>query len=256
MRVHEEELSDVSRYIENHKHQTLKDKEPHYQNLLGHVSPFIRIGPELKMLEVGTGTGWFPIMCKKNGLQCKGLEISRQLVEYARQFGRENGVESDIELGNIEEANLGENQFDVIFASSVFEHIENWPLALDLLYRALKPGGVLFFEATNKFSFTSGEYWVPLYGWLPNAARYRLRMIMQGPDIMKNGIDFHQFRYGMLRRAFRKAGFSRCLDRAQIANPDAKTGWKRSVILILQKSAILRNIVLCFVDGTTFVCVK
>src|SRR5579863_6917580 len=186
MRVHTEELSDVSRYLDNHRHQTLKDQEPHYQNLLNFVAPFIRLGPELKMLEVGTGTGWFPIMCKKNGLQCKGLEISPQLVEYARQFGRENGVEPDIELGNIEEANLGEGQYDVIFASSVFEHIENWRLALDLLYRALKPGGVLFFESTNKFSFTSGEYWVPLYGWLPNRVRYRLRMIMQGPDIMKN----------------------------------------------------------------------
>lgn len=256
MRIHEEELSDVSRYIENHRHQTLRDNEPHYQNLLGFVTPYIKLGPHLKMLEVGTGTGWFPIMCKKNGLNCRGLEISPQLVAYAREFGRANGVEPDIQLGNIEEANLGTEQFDVIFASSVFEHIENWRLALDILYRALKPGGVFFFESTNKFSFVSGEYWIPLYNWLPNGARYRLRMKMQGADIMKNGIDFHQFRYGMLRRAFRKAGFSRCMDRFEIADPERKSGWRRSMIRAFQKSPVLRKMALTFMDGTTFVCVK
>jgi 2-polyprenyl-3-methyl-5-hydroxy-6-metoxy-1,4-benzoquinol methylase len=256
MRIHEEELSDVSRYIENHKSQTLQDKEPQYRNLLNYVSAFIKLGPHLKMLEVGTGTGWFPILCKRDGLNCRGLEISPQLVEYARAYGRANGVEPDIQLGNIEESDLGEAQFDVIIASSVFEHIEKWRVALDVLFRALKPGGVLFFESTNKFGFVQGEYPMLFYNYLPNWARYRFRMMVQGRDIMKNGIDFHQFRYGMLRRAFREAGFSRYVDRIQIADPSAKSGWKRSLLGILQRHAMIRNMVLPFVEGTTFVCVK
>jgi 2-polyprenyl-3-methyl-5-hydroxy-6-metoxy-1,4-benzoquinol methylase len=257
MRVYQEELSDVSRYIENHKHDTLQEKEPQYQNILKHVAPFIQLGPHLRMLEVGTGTGWFPILCKREGLDCRGLEISPQLVEFAREYGRANGVEADIQLGNIEETDLGEAQFDVIIASSVFEHIENWRLALGVLFRALRPGGVLFFESTNKFGLNQGEYpQLFFYGWLPDAARYRFRMMVQGRDIMKNGIDFHQFRYGLLRRAFREAGFSRCMDRYQVLDPESKTGLKRFVFRLLRSSTALRRLALVCVQGTTFVCVK
>jgi hypothetical protein len=33
----------------------------------------------------------------------------------------------------------------------------------------------------NKFSLKSGEYAFPLYGWLPNSLRYKLRIAGQGP---------------------------------------------------------------------------
>ena len=37
---------------------------------------------------------------------------------------------------------------------------------------------------------------------------------------MKNGIDFNQFTYFQLRRAFRKLGFSEVMDRVDILDPD------------------------------------
>jgi len=257
MRVHEEELSDVSRYIRNHGKDKLEEKEPQYRNILKHIVPFISLGAHLQMLEIGTGTGWFPILCTRDGLNCQGLEISPQLVEFAREYGRANGVEANIQLGNIEETDLGEARFDVIIASSVFEHIENWRLALGVVYRALKPGGVLFFESTNKFGLIQGEY-PPLffYGWLPNPVRYRFRMMVHGPDIMKNGIDFHQFRYGLLRRAFREAGFSRVMDRFEILDPESKTGLKRSIFGLIRRYSVARGMARVLAEGTTFVCVK
>ena len=39
----------------------------------------------------------------------------------------------------------------------------------------------MFFESTCKFSFTSAEYRFPLYGWLPNQLRYRLRIATEAP---------------------------------------------------------------------------
>jgi hypothetical protein len=60
---------------------------------------------------------------------------------------------------------------------------------------------ILVFEFANKFSFTSGEYQFPLVRMdaqcLPLIAR-------QGPDLMRLGIDFHQFRYPPLRKASTK----------------------------------------------------
>jgi SAM-dependent methyltransferase len=258
MRVPSSDLSDVTRYVDNHRHVTLSDKTAHFENLLAYVRPFTTLDSSTRMIEIGTGTGWFPIMCKMRGLNCKGLEISPQLVQYAQEFGRANGVEPDIEVGNIEETDLGAEVYDVIIASSVFEHVENWRLGLARVYRALKPGGVLFFESTNKFSFTSGEYpAMPCYGWLPNWARYRFRMAVQGADIMENGIDFHQFTYFGLRRAFRKVGFRRIFDRVQLADPNRVANpLRRTVLKLCRKVPLLKGPTLLFFEGTTFVCIK
>lgn len=258
MEIHREELGDVTRYIDSHRHLKLEDKEKAYENLLRYIRRVRPVDASVRMLEVGTGTGWFPLLCKKNGLRCKGLEISPQLVAFAREVGKRYGIEPDIELGNLEETDLGEGKYDVIVCNSVFEHVERWREGLAIVYRALAPGGVLLFESTNKFSFTSGEWPAfPVYGWLPDAARYQLRMWVHGKDIMKLGIDFHQFRYPLLRRTFKDLGFTRILDRVDLINPaELGSSWKRSVATICKTSPIAKHTVLTFFDATTFICIK
>lgn len=257
MQIHQEQLSDVTRYIDNNRHVKLQDHQATFESYLRRVSGFIGIDPGIQILEIGIGTGWFPILCKARGLSCKGLDISPQLVEYARECGRRCGVEPDVEVANIETYDLGREQYDLIIASSVFEHVENWHHPMRKVYDALKPRGVLLFESTNKFSLTSGEFHFPLYGWLPDSWRYRLRVARQGPDIMKLGIDFNQFTYPLLRRTFRKLGFQQIHDRVSLAQVDSiVSSWKRLPVRLAKRSQLWRNLVLLFADTTTFVCVK
>lgn len=258
MEIHAEDLTDVSRYLATHQQMRLEDKERHFRNYLRILEPHINVNASTKILEVGTGTGWFPLLCRKHGLNCKGLEISPQLIEFAHKVGKTYGIEPHIELGNLEDTDIGSSEYDVIIVSSVFEHVEYWQRGLEKVYRALKSGGVVFFESTNKFSFTSGEYTgVPLYGWLPNAARYKLRKIVHGDDIMKLGIDFHQFRHSMLRREFKKLGFSKIYDRIEMADTDhVSAEWKKWVVRASKSNRLIKWLSLTFADATRFVCVK
>jgi len=258
MKVYQETLADVDRYIENHRDISLEAYEPRFESYLRPVRRFKEITSETQILEIGTGPGWFPILCKQRGLCCKGLEISSQLIEVARETGRRYGVEPNIELGNIEESSLPANFYDVVIASSVFEHVEDWRGGLRNVYRCMRPGGVLFFESTNKFSFVSGEYrGMPLYGWLPNSWRYTLRKKVHGPDIMKLGIDFHQFTHGCLRREFKRIGFSQVLDRVEIAEENyVSTGFRRFVVRMAKRCPPFRFLALAFAEATRFVCVK
>ena len=249
-------LSDVLRYIESKRRLALEDMQPDYDGYLRLLRRFLTLTPESRILEIGTGTGWFPILCKRDGLRCKGLEISRQLVDYAVEFGRRYGIEPDIELGNVEETDLGENLYDAVFANSVFEHVQRWRQALERVYRALKPGGMFFFTSTNKFSLTSHEYPLPLYGWLPDRLRYRLRVARQGPDIMKLGIDFNQFTYPQLRRTFRRLGFSRVYDRIELVDLDRFQSWRRALLRLAKASRLIEEPLLWFCDATVFVCIK
>jgi len=257
MKSHQEELTDITRYLKNNEHLRLEDHEQEFQRALRSFRRWHPIDPSTRILEIGTGTGWFPLLCQQHGLSCKGLEISPQLVEYAHQFGRKYGIEPDIELGNAEETDLGSEQYDVILAQSVFEHIEHWEIAAESVYRALRPGGLFVFSSTNKFAFTSGEYNFPLYGWLPDQWRYRLRISRQGPDIMKLGIDFNQFRYSLLRRTFKRIGFSRIMDRVEMSQSEEVTsGARRMLVQLAKRSRVANAVVLTFADATMFCCIK
>jgi SAM-dependent methyltransferase len=259
MRIHHEDLSDAARYIESRKHLRLEDQVPPIENILETIGRFHRLGPETELLEIGVGDGWFQIYCKQKGLQVRGLEISPQLLEISKEIGRRYGVELDLDLGNVEETDLGRERYDVVVARSIFEHVELWQQGVRRIYDALKPGGVFYFDSTNKFSFTSGEYDFPLYGWMPNSWRYRLRRARQGDDIMKFGIDFHQFTYPQLRRHFRRVGFSRVLDLVDFKDVDAirsDAQWKRVVLGTLKRARPLKHVALNFAPATVFICVK
>jgi 2-polyprenyl-3-methyl-5-hydroxy-6-metoxy-1,4-benzoquinol methylase len=171
MKTHSNSLSDVTRYLDNNR-GPLDQKRPEFDTYLRVIRRYISIGPATSVLEIGTGTGWFPLLCKLEGISCTGLEISPQLIEHAREWGRQYGVEPDIRLGNIEDGGLPEQSCDAIIANSVFEHVEHWQQALQHVYRTLKPGGVFFFISTNKLSPASTEYSFPLYGWLPDRWRF------------------------------------------------------------------------------------
>ena len=258
MKIHHEATTDVTKYIDNHGSVALEERTPQFENFTRVLSRYKEISPRTKILEVGTGAGWFPIFCALRGLSCKGLEISPQLIELARENGRERGVNPDIELGNLEDYPLPSNFYDIVMASSVFEHVEDWRTGVAKVYETLKPGGVLYFESTNKFSFTSGEYaGIPLYGWLPNSWRYALRKRAEGEDIMKLGIDFHQFTHSCLRKEFTRLGFSKVLDRIDAADEEyVSTGLRRNVVRVAKKIGLARSLALTFAEATRFICIK
>jgi 2-polyprenyl-3-methyl-5-hydroxy-6-metoxy-1,4-benzoquinol methylase len=258
MKIHYEATADVTKYIDNHGSVALDEKTPQFENFMRAVARYTEITPQTKILEIGTGTGWFPIYCAVRGLSCKGLEISPQLIDLAKENGRKHGVEPDIELGNLEDYPLPRDFYDVVIASSVFEHVEDWRTGLAKVYQTLKPGGVLYFESTNKFSFTSGEYsGVPLYGWLPNSWRYGLRKRVEGEDIMKLGIDFHQFTHSCLRKEFKRLKFSRVLDRVDVADETyVTTGLRRNVVRVAKQVGLAKSMALTFAEATRFICIK
>jgi 2-polyprenyl-3-methyl-5-hydroxy-6-metoxy-1,4-benzoquinol methylase len=258
MKIHYEATTDVTKYIDNHGSVALGERSPQFENFMRVLGRYADITPQTKILEIGTGAGWFPIFCALRGLSCKGLEISPQLIELAKENGHKHGVEIDMELGNLEDHSLPRNFYDIVMASSVFEHVEDWRTGVGKVYETLKPGGVMYFESTNKFSFTSGEYQgIPLYGWLPNSWRYALRKRVEGEDIMKLGIDFHQFTHSCLRKEFERLGFSKVLDRVDAADEShVTTGLRRNVVRAAKQIGLAKSLALTFAEATRFICIK
>ncbi len=151
MKIHYD-LSHIRWYIQKNGHMFLEDFEPRFESIMKRVNKFKAINSETQILEIGTGTGWFPILCKKHGLCCEGIEICPQFVDHAFQYGERYGIKPDIRIGNIEESDIGVSRYDVVIATSTFEHVEHWEKAIRNILNGLKPGGLFYFYSTNKFS--------------------------------------------------------------------------------------------------------
>lgn len=260
MQLHQASLSSVLRYLETEGQRPLEAYEEQVQKLLRLASRFRPVGTGTRILEVGIGTGWFLIFCAGKGLECVGLDISPQLIGFVRERAEQNGVHLDLRLGNIEETVLDPAAFDIVVAESVFEHVEDWRRGLANVAASLRPGGVLILSSTNRFSPRSGEYPpLPFYGWLPNRIRYWLRRTLEGPDVMRLGIDFHQFTYRILRRALKDTGFSRVYDITDLLDPERlnhPTWWKVALVRGMRWSPTVRRIMLTFWPQTELVAIK
>ena len=56
MQIHQEELTDVTRYIATHQHLSLEDHEADFQNYIRLIRKCKQIDSTSRMLEIGIGT--------------------------------------------------------------------------------------------------------------------------------------------------------------------------------------------------------
>jgi ubiquinone/menaquinone biosynthesis C-methylase UbiE len=94
------------------------------------------------VLEVAPGPGFFAIELAKLGdFRITGLDISRTLVEIAKENARNASVKIDFRLGNASAMPFADASFDFIYCSAAFKNFSEPSKALDEMHRVLRPGG-------------------------------------------------------------------------------------------------------------------
>ena len=121
----------------------------------------IQISNNSLILEIGAGAGITStfIADKFPNSKIIATDFDPAQVEKAKQ----KVVRSNIEFRREDATQLSfpKGYFDVCFASLVFHHIENFPQAINEVYRALKSGGRFFiYEIPAKT-------WNPFWSWFP-----------------------------------------------------------------------------------------
>ncbi len=95
-------------------------------------------GKRGRLLDVGTGFGFFLVEMKKRGWEATGIEISKKAMDYARDV-----LGLTILPGPLEKADLPDNHFDAVTAFYVIEHLSRPMAFLRECHRILKSGGLL-----------------------------------------------------------------------------------------------------------------
>lgn len=111
----------------------------------GQLVRFADITPGERLLDVGTGTGVVAVTAARAGARVSALDLTPQLIEQARLNSSTAGVDVDWHLGDAEDLPFPDATFDVV--TSQFGHMfaPRPEVALQEMFRVLKPGGRLVF---------------------------------------------------------------------------------------------------------------
>jgi ubiquinone/menaquinone biosynthesis C-methylase UbiE len=98
-------------------------------------------GNRLKILDVGTGTGFIALILSEMGHKITGIDIAEKMLEIARQKTRGNGHNVSFQLGDVESLSFDNTSFDVVVCRYLLWTLPNPWEALNEWHRVVKPGG-------------------------------------------------------------------------------------------------------------------
>lgn len=108
-----------------------------------------------KILEVGSGLGYFTYALNKAGYEARGLEYSETATSFANEFFDNNYTQGTIE----EYAKNNKEKYDVVVATEVIEHVESPESFIGAFLEVLKPGGKIIITTPNKDVHPKGTVW-------------------------------------------------------------------------------------------------
>jgi SAM-dependent methyltransferase len=153
------------------------------------LDAFASLGPPGALLEIGCAGGWLLKHAAERGWRAKGVELSQDAVAHARGLGL------DVFQGEIEEAALAGDTFDLVYMGDVLEHVPDCRRTLAEAARVLKRGGHLYLRGPTTTNSLARRAGLAIYGLL-------------GRDIVLREPPYHvwEFTPGPLVRLVRSLG--------------------------------------------------
>jgi 2-polyprenyl-6-hydroxyphenyl methylase/3-demethylubiquinone-9 3-methyltransferase len=124
----------------------------------------------LRMLDIGCGGGILSEPLARLGASVVGADPSDRNIEVARHHAAQSGLAIDYRNTSAEALAEADEQFDVVLAMEVVEHVTDVGLFVEVAASMVKPGGLLFIATLNRtaksfaLAIVGAEY---ILRWLP-----------------------------------------------------------------------------------------
>jgi SAM-dependent methyltransferase len=175
------------------------------------------LGAELaqaRVLNLGCSTGIIDEYLAPHVGHIVGVDIDEPAVALANSRRRAPNVEFRVE--DAMRLSFGDASFDVVVSSQVYEHVPDARQMMREIHRVLRPGGVCYFAATNRWVLLEPHYKLPFLSWLPSALADRyMRLFRKGDAYYERLVGYGALR--VLVDNFRLQDFTQNL----LAAPDS-----------------------------------
>jgi 2-polyprenyl-6-hydroxyphenyl methylase/3-demethylubiquinone-9 3-methyltransferase len=144
----------------------------------------------LSLLDIGCGGGLLSEPMARLGARVTGVDAAPRNVAVAALHAEKQGLEIDYRQGAAEALAESGNQFDVVLALEIVEHVADAPLFLKSCGRLVRPGGLLFLSTLNRtakawaLAIAGGEY---ILRWLPRGTHDWQKFLK--PSEVVNGLS-------------------------------------------------------------------
>lgn len=149
----------------------------------------------LTCLDIGCSSGVITNFLAGHFKNIDGIDVDKRAIKIAKTAYKKKNLKFSL-IGS-QDLKFKDSSFNVIICNQVYNFVEDPKKLMSEIYRVLKPGGVCFFGARNKFAFIEPQYRLPLLSWFPsNFARIYLRLTTSN----KNFIGENYMSYWQLRK--------------------------------------------------------
>ena len=97
----------------------------------------------LRILDVGTGTGFFAILMAHLGHQVTGIDLTPAMLEEASAMAKGLGLDIDFQQMDAQALDFADDTFDVVLSRNLTWTLPEPEKAYAQWHRVLKPGGLL-----------------------------------------------------------------------------------------------------------------
>ncbi|MCR5136194.1 MAG: class I SAM-dependent methyltransferase [Oscillospiraceae bacterium] len=97
----------------------------------------------LRILDVGTGTGFFACLLAEEGFDTVGIDLTPEMIEHAGHMASVLGLNVEFQLMDAEQTDFETESFDVLVTRNLTWTLPHIARAYREWYRILKPGGIL-----------------------------------------------------------------------------------------------------------------
>lgn len=146
-----------------------------------------------RVLDVGASTGAIDAELALHCGEVCGIDIDSHAVKAARK----NFVAGNLsfKIGDAMALPAADLSVDVVICAHVYEHVPNAMRLMSEIARVLKPAGVCFFSAGNRYAWTEPHYQLPLLSVVPKYVAHRyLRALGRGSHYYEAHLSYFGLR--------------------------------------------------------------
>jgi ubiquinone/menaquinone biosynthesis C-methylase UbiE len=119
----------------------------------------------LVLLDIGSSTGIMSNEYSKHFKKVFAIDIDSDAIKFAEENFSSNKLE--FVESSVEDLKYKNEKFDVITCSHIYEHVPDANKLIEKIYDLLKPGGVCYFAAGNRYKVIEGHYKLPFLSFFP-----------------------------------------------------------------------------------------
>lgn len=147
----------------------------------------------LTLLDIGASTGIMDNILANSFKTVTGTDVDTEAIKFAKKhFHRKNlffFVKDAMQL------DLPSDSFDVVICAQVYEHVPNVKKLFSEIHRVLKPSGICYLAALNKYWPIEPHYKLPFLSWLPKPlANIYIRRFKHLPLYPENLLSYWDLR--------------------------------------------------------------